>query len=344
MSLSEPSGPTGFFEHSNWGGNLTPDAPEVLPRLQRTAIADALRRLPEDELTIALRSKIVPMVTLPGLRLYAAFGVAAKESARNGGLRLIAEGTSADFLTASREAIGSSLVRTATFGLARRFPLRSAITRFSDAQAVTLLFLFLSAVFAALISPAGATLLALGLLGGLVFLAIIALRILSLMPRPRRAAGPPPLLADDDLPVYSVLVPLFRETSVLRQLLTGLTALHYPHHKLDIKLILEETDILMQRAVFGLRLPDHFDIIVVPSGLPQTKPRALNYALQFACGELLTIFDAEDIPEPNQLRAAAAAFAAYSEETACLQAGLAFYNPDENWLTRGIRAQMPQTS
>ncbi len=139
MSLSEPSGPAGFFEHSNWGGNLTPDAPEVLPRLQRAAIADALRRLPEDELATALRSKIVPMVTLPGLRLYAAFGAAAKQSAADGGLRLIAEGTSADFLAASREALGASLLRHATFDLSHRFPLHSAITRFSDAQAAILL-------------------------------------------------------------------------------------------------------------------------------------------------------------------------------------------------------------
>ena len=335
MSLSEPSGPAGFFEHSNWGGNLTLDAQEVLPRLQPAAIAAALRRLPEEELAIALRSKIVPMVTLPGLRLYAAFGTAAKESARDGGLRLIAEGTSGDFLAASREAVGSSLVRTATFDLSRRFPRHSAMNRFSDTQVVILLFALLCAVFAGAVSPAGMMPLALGLAGGLVFLAIIALRILSLMPMPRRAAaGPPPPLADDDLPLYTVLVPLFRETSVLRQLLHGLTSLDYPDHKLDIKLILEENDILMQRAVFGLRLPDHFDIIVVPSGLPQTKPRALNYALQFARGELVTIFDAEDIPEPNQLRAAAAAFATYSEETACLQAGLTFYNPNENWLTR----------
>ena len=33
---------------------------------------------------------------------------------------------------------------------------------------------------------------------------------------------------DMDLPVYSVLVPLFRETSVLGQLLTALTSLDYP--------------------------------------------------------------------------------------------------------------------
>ena len=98
----------------------------------------------------------------------------------------------------------------------------------------------------------------------------------------------------------------------------------------------------MQRAIAGLRLPPRFEVIVVPSGLPQTKPRALNYALQYSRGELLTIFDAEDIPEPNQLRLAAATFASLPVDVACLQAQLLFYNPNENWLTRSIMAQMPQ--
>ena len=132
------------------------------------------------------------------------------------------------------------------------------------------------------------------------------------------------------------------ETSVLSQLLNSLTRLDYPVAKLDIKLVLEETDIAMQRALSGLLLPPHIDVIVVPAGKPQTKPRALNYALQFSRGTLLTIFDAEDVPEPGQLRMAAQHFAAAPAEMACLQAQLVFYNPNENWLTRGIMAQVPQ--
>ena len=103
MSLFEPPGPDGFFEHPNWGGNLTPEYEDVLPRLQRAAIAGALRRLPREELELALRSKILPMVALPGLKLFAAFGETAMTTARNDGLRLIAEGTAADFIAASRD-------------------------------------------------------------------------------------------------------------------------------------------------------------------------------------------------------------------------------------------------
>jgi cellulose synthase/poly-beta-1,6-N-acetylglucosamine synthase-like glycosyltransferase len=95
----------------------------------------------------------------------------------------------------------------------------------------------------------------------------------------------------------------------------------------------------MQAAVAKLPLPPQFEIIVVPAGRPQTKPRALNYALHFCRGELLTIYDAEDIPEPDQLAKAARRFAAAGPELACLQAQLTFFNPNENWLTRQFTAE-----
>jgi cellulose synthase/poly-beta-1,6-N-acetylglucosamine synthase-like glycosyltransferase len=142
-----------------------------------------------------------------------------------------------------------------------------------------------------------------------------------------------------ELPSYSVLVPLFRETAALEQLLMALTGLRYPADKLDIKLILEEEDVGMQAAVAGLTLPPRFEIIVVPAGKPQTKPRALNYALAFCRGELLTIYDAEDIPEPDQLEKAARRFARAGPELACLQAQLTFFNPNENWLSRQFTAE-----
>jgi cellulose synthase/poly-beta-1,6-N-acetylglucosamine synthase-like glycosyltransferase len=178
------------------------------------------------------------------------------------------------------------------------------------------------------------------LVSGLFFLSVVALRLLCFMPPVPRETAPPPRQADEaELPHYSVLVPLFRETAVLNQLMGALTRLRYPVEKLDIKLILEEEDMGMQAAVAKLPLPPQFEIIVVPAGRPQTKPRALNYALHFCRGELLTIYDAEDIPEPDQLAKAARRFAAAGPELACLQAQLTFFNPNENWLTRQFTAE-----
>ena len=75
-------------------------------------------------------------------------------------------------------------------------------------------------------------------------------------------------------------------------------------------------------------------IVTVPNGQPRTKPRALNYALQDARGTLVAVFDAEDIPDADQLRRAANAFIEGGPRLACVQARLAIYNADESFLSR----------
>ena len=271
---------------------------------------------------------------MPGLTLYAACGAPALAIALADGRKVVAEAETADFLDAVRRTHGALLLHEATSDLATNHPEKSASRRLTGWQSGSALMLVGLVIVAFLLFQARFVWFGVSLLSGLLFLAVIALRLLCLFPPIRWGQIAAEYLGDEELPVYSVLVPLFRETSVLGQLLRALTELDYPPEKLDIKLILEESDILMQRAVAGIRLPPHFEVIVVPSGRPQTKPRALNYALHFARGSLLTIFDAEDIPEPKQLRLAAETFAALAHDVACLQAQLAFFNPNENWLTR----------
>ncbi len=287
-----------------------------------------------DELHLAFSRKLVPMVTLPGLQLYAACGPAAVEHADAVGLKVIAYAEAAELIAAARAVHGTRLLQEATSGLSRRSPEFSARWRFSEGQSWIAVLLLAVAVAGVAFLPFIAVWIIASVVSGAFFLSVIILRILCLFPQLKVQRQRPARLSDEDLPAYSVLVPLFRETSVLSQLLGALNSLDYPPEKLDIKLILEETDILMQRAVAGIRLPRQFETIVVPAGSPQTKPRALNYALQFARGRLVTIFDAEDIPEPDQLRKAAERFAVAPSDLACLQAQLTFFNPNENWLTR----------
>lgn len=141
-------------------------------------------------------------------------------------------------------------------------------------------------------------------------------------------------VADEALPIYTLLVPLYKEAHMLPQLVSALTRLDYPKAKLDIKLLLEEVDLATVEAARAMGLPGCFDIIVVPDGSPRTKPKALNYGLQFAKGDFVVIYDAEDIPEPNQLRQALDVFASSGPRLATVQAKLNFYNPRQNWLTR----------
>lgn len=137
-----------------------------------------------------------------------------------------------------------------------------------------------------------------------------------------------------ELPVYTLLVPLYKETAILKKLTNALLALDYPKAKLDIKLIVENDDTLTIEAIKALKCRRIFEIIKVPYSLPRTKPKACNYALQFARGEYVTIYDAEDVPDPQQLKKALWTFEQSDENTVCVQARLNYFNRKENWLTQ----------
>ena len=141
-----------------------------------------------------------------------------------------------------------------------------------------------------------------------------------------RRASPVAALPDGLLPPYSVLVPIYREAGMVPQLVAALDALDYPLDRRQIMLLLEEDDAETQEAVRAHGLPASFGMLVGPPGYPQTKPRACNVALDHARGELLTIYDAEDRPDPQQLREAAARFAAGPANLGCLQAPLRISN------------------
>ncbi|MHC5231212.1 glycosyltransferase family 2 protein [Brucella sp. LJL56] len=137
-----------------------------------------------------------------------------------------------------------------------------------------------------------------------------------------------------DLPNYSVLVPLYREQDVIGQLVISLKRLNWPASKLDIKLVCEKDDFDTIAAIRRERLPSNFELVLVPSGGPKTKPKALNYALQFARGEIVAVFDAEDRPHPDQLLEAWQTFQAEGDKLACVQAPLIIGNFRHNLLTR----------
>lgn len=186
-------------------------------------------------------------------------------------------------------------------------------------------------LFAALPPPLA---LAVTLAGQMLFLAMTTFRIAALaIAAPAEAPEIAPL-TDAALPVYTVLVALHREARVVPDLLRALAALDYPAAKLDIKILIEADDTGTAAALARAPLPARFAVITVPDGAPRTKPRALNAALPLARGSLLVVYDAEDVPDPTQLRRAAAIFARASQTTACLQGRLVIDNPGDSWLSR----------
>lgn len=169
----------------------------------------------------------------------------------------------------------------------------------------------------------------------LLFLAMATFRVGALFVR--ASTAPPPaasLLSDRDLPTYTVLVALYREARVVPRLVSALARFDYPAAKLDLKFVVEADDAGTIAALARIPLPARFEVIAVPDGRPRTKPRALNVALPLARGELLVVYDAEDVPDPGQLRLAAEIFATAPVGTACLQGRLVIDNPEDSWIAR----------
>jgi cellulose synthase/poly-beta-1,6-N-acetylglucosamine synthase-like glycosyltransferase len=146
-------------------------------------------------------------------------------------------------------------------------------------------------------------------------------------------------LKDVDWPVYTILCPLYREAQVVPQFVQAMQALDYPADKLQILFLTEADDVETRNAIRALSLPPHFSIVVVPDGKPRTKPRACNYGLMQARGRYVVIYDAEDIPDPLQLKKAVLTFANHDTDVVCVQAKLNFYNIRQNILTRWFTAE-----
>lgn len=170
-----------------------------------------------------------------------------------------------------------------------------------------------------------------------IFLASATLRIATCLARPEE---PPPLgMPDAALPLYSIIVPLYREERVLPRLVRALQAIDYPPEKLDIKIVVEPDDAPVHAALARMALPPWFEIIVAPDVGPRTKPKALNCALPFTRGSFVVVFDAEDVPDPDQLKRALAAFRQGGRNVACVQARLSVENADETWISRLFAAE-----
>jgi cellulose synthase/poly-beta-1,6-N-acetylglucosamine synthase-like glycosyltransferase len=152
------------------------------------------------------------------------------------------------------------------------------------------------------------------------------------------ALGParpcPPPAEDGIKPTISIIVALYREGDIAGRLVRRLARLDYPAELLDVILAVEAGDTLTLDALERADLPPWMRIIIVPEGRVKTKPRALNHALDHARGAIIGVYDAEDAPEPDQLRKVVACFQRSDPKVACLQGVLDYYNPATNWLSR----------
>ncbi len=245
-----------------------------------------------------------------------------------------------DIIWTIQTMFADTLSHHAVFSLVESDPQMSARVVMSPAQ-VVILYVSLTTILLGLAVAPIATLIALNVVVSVFYLGNFMFRGMLVAAGGGRSTDwnyeieiAARNLRDDELPVFTVLVPMFREGRVLPRLARALRALDYPLGKLDIKIVLESGDTETIEQARKLGLEGVFEVIRVPPSQPQTKPKACNFALRFARGEYLVVYDAEDQPEPDQLRKVVATFRRSPPDVACLQCRLNYYNASENWLTR----------
>lgn len=236
---------------------------------------------------------------------------------------------------------GDSLARKAAKGLAEQSPGLSAAPtstqRHPVASAARHLLRLTLPVIVLILAPL-AVLDICSILLSVWFLLFTSLRLAGSI-SPRKPVVPRPRLADDQLPVYTVVAALYREASSVAPLMRYIGELDYPREKLDIKLVIELDDLGTRAAIARLGPIPHVQVIIAPDVGPRTKPKALNCALTFARGTFITVFDAEDRPDPGQLRDALDVFLTRDEDIACAQASLCIDNTSDGWLPRMFTAE-----
>ncbi|TXR48380.1 glycosyltransferase [Phyllobacterium endophyticum] len=168
----------------------------------------------------------------------------------------------------------------------------------------------------------------------LFFVACILLRILAIRAADTRVTTVRPAAAMRKLPVYSVMIALYREVDVVPQLIRSMKQLNWPLSRLEVFFLCEADDTATLTAFESQRLPHGFKVVPVPCLGPRTKPKALNYGLQLVNGEFVVVYDAEDRPHPDQLAEAWQRFTAAEGDLACLQAPLVIANAHEGWIAR----------
>lgn len=234
-------------------------------------------------------------------------------------------------------------LKRAVDGLREDHPLQSASTAVVGWQRPVLWTLLLVIIGCAIWRPTGTAVVLMGLctLGYvltmldrvLIFKEGLASRPITISDEEARA------IPDDELPRYTVLVPAYNEPEVVADLIGAMSALEYPADELQVLLLLEADDEVTINAAKACTQSEMITTVLVPPANPRTKPKACNYGLYFATGEIITIYDAEDLPEPLQLRRVVGAFRQLPDDIACVQAKLAYHNGHQNMLTAWFTAE-----
>lgn len=221
---------------------------------------------------------------------------------------------------------------------------KSAIQTFQTKQKLFISLVLLTLILGLLLNFILTAIVFIGLLSLVYFIDVffnlfIILKSLHLPPELGFSKNKLNQLDNQTLPKYTILCPLYKEARILPHFVKSINKLDWPKDKLEVLLLLEQNDTETINKARSLNLPSYFKTLIVPDSQPKTKPKACNYGLNFATGEYLVIYDAEDQPESDQLKMAYLAFQQTDPKTVCLQAKLNYFNHSQNFLTKFFTAE-----
>jgi cellulose synthase/poly-beta-1,6-N-acetylglucosamine synthase-like glycosyltransferase len=133
------------------------------------------------------------------------------------------------------------------------------------------------------------------------------------------------------LPSFSIVVPAKNEEPVIDRLLTSLSNLNYPSNKYEI-IIIEDgstdntNDICMNYA------KEHANVKIMQKPISDGKPSALNFGVAHANGDIIAIFDADNVPDSDALLAVVEYFV--DPKVAAVQGRTTSINQKQNMLTQ----------
>ncbi len=248
--------------------------------------------------------------------------------------------SSHEFFSCFEKAYSAKESHESVFGLYETQPDNSAIVTFTSAQIVVMLAILLITGVFGLVFNRQKMMIGLMIVFQTIYLLMALGKFYIVMKGTRNdrqlrfSKEDIEAIDEHDLPIYTILIPVYKEKEVIHHLLQRISAMDYPKYKLEVRILLEEDDKDTIETIRNMKLPNYFIPVVVPYSLPKTKPKACNYGLITCKGEYVVIYDAEDRPEPDQLKKAYLAFKKLPEDYVCVQAKLNYFNSRENWLTK----------
>jgi cellulose synthase/poly-beta-1,6-N-acetylglucosamine synthase-like glycosyltransferase len=245
---------------------------------------------------------------------------------------------SVEIFEIASEHFKQKALHNAVYGLYEKFPEKSARYVFSNRQVNVLALISLISIFWLYFAPFSLLLTIFFTIQIIFFIVVVYRFILTLggvMTEMTKEIPDSEVkeLNESELPIYSILVPVYKEPQTIPLLMRSLRNLDYPQSKIEVLLLFEENDIETIDAAKRAHPPKNWLFVYVPDCQPKTKPKACSYGLQFTRGKYVTIYDAEDLPDRDQLKKACIGHRRQGKDGLCVQAALNYFNAYENFIT-----------